>query len=157
MAYSTPVHANWIQPEIWHCGQVRMAALEYLSFSQLWFCLSLTAMIYFHFPPAKEDGRVVFLEGLLSCIQFTLDLLLILRTSCKVHLCSSAAAGGGNYMKHTLHRGWGAWAWNSVKCFVLVWQFMAGMAAMPRACFNFVQIWTINCNCNLHIITYEKQ
>lgn len=57
-------------------------------------------------------------------------------------------------MKRCLNRGRGVWAWNSVKCFVLVCQFMAGMAAMPRACFNFVQI---NCNCDLDVIGYEKQ
>lgn len=97
MVYFTPVHANWIQPGIWHCGQVQMAALAYLcSFPSSEFCVSLTAMIDFHFPPASEDGRVVFLEELLLYMQFNLNLLLILRASCMVHLCSCTGAGGGD-------------------------------------------------------------
>lgn len=79
------------------CGQIQMAALEYLcSFPSSEFCQSLTAMMYFHFPPASEDGRVVSLEELFLYIQLNLNLLLILRASCMVHLCSCTGAGGAD-------------------------------------------------------------
>ena len=94
----------------------------------------------FSFPTCQGGWQSGFPWGALALCPISLDLLLILRVSCKVHLCSCAAAGGGNEIKCFLHRGGGVWAWNSVKCFVLAWQFLAGVTAVPKACFNFVQI-----------------